>query len=76
MVPQTWIIEYLKMFKISDKVVDFIMKNYKVELTGGEKTLAEVKIQLGIFQGDALSQLSFVITMMPVHYKFRKYTGS
>ena len=40
MVPQSWIIEYLKMYRISDKVIKFIikaMKNFKVELTTREK---------------------------------------
>ena len=31
------------------------MKNRQVELTIGEKTLIEVKIQRGIFQGDAFT---------------------
>ena len=34
MVPQTWVIECIKMYKISDKVINFItrvMKSWKVE---------------------------------------------
>ena len=31
------------------------MKDWRVELTAGGKSLAETKIQRGIFQGDALS---------------------
>ena len=49
-VPQTEIIECLKMFKIYDKVVNFIMramKNWKVYLK------PENKIQKGIFQVDS-----------------------
>ena len=37
------------------------MKNCKVELKTGVKTLAEVKIQRAIFQWDALSLLLFAI---------------
>ena len=44
------------------------MKNWKVELTAGGKSLAEVKIQRGIFHGDALSSLLIVISMMPFNY--------
>ena len=67
--------ECLKIYKISDKVINFIteaMKNWKVELKKGGKTLAEVNI----FQGDALSQILFVIAMMSLNYIFRKYTGA
>ena len=44
MVPQSWIVDCPKMYKTSDKVIKFIMedmKNWKVELTAGGKTLAE-----------------------------------
>ena len=52
MVSQSWIIDRLKMYKISDKVFKFIakaMKNWKVELTAGRKTFVEVKIQISSF---------------------------
>ena len=58
MVPQSLIMKCLKIFKISHEVINFIektMKTWRVELTAGEKSLAEIKIQRGIFQGDALS---------------------
>ena len=67
MVPQSWIIYYLKMYKISDKVINFIektMKTWRVEWTAGGRSLAEAKIQRGIFQGDALSLLLFIIGRM------------
>ena len=34
-----------------------------------------MRIQRGIFQGDALSPLLFVIAMMPLNHIFRKHTG-
>ena len=43
------------------------MKTWRVELTA--------KIQRGIFQGDALSPLLFIIAMMPLNYIFRKCTA-
>ena len=52
------------------------MKNWRVDLTAGRKTLAEMKIQRGIFQGDGLSPLLFVRAMMPLNHIFRKCTGS
>ena len=42
------------------------MKNWRVELIEGGKSLAETKIQRGIFQGDALSPSRFIIVMMPL----------
>ena len=47
-----------KIYKISDEVIKFIektMKTWRVELTAGGRSLAETKIERGIFQGDALS---------------------
>ena len=51
------------------------MKNWKVELTAGGKTLVEVKIQRGIFQGDALSLFLFIIAEIPLNHILRKCTG-
>ena len=50
-------IKVSKMYKIPDQVVLFMektMETCRVELTAGGKSLAEVKIQRGLFQGDAL----------------------
>ena len=44
------------MYKISDEVINLIdktMKIWSVELTAGGRSLAEIKIQSGIFEGDA-----------------------
>ena len=78
MVPQSWIIKCLKMYKISHEVINFIekiMKTWGVELTAGGKSLTETKIQRGIFQGDALSPLLFIIAMMPLNHILRKCTA-
>ena len=78
MVPHSWIINSLKMYKISDEVINFIdktMKSWRVEQTAGERKWAEAKIQRGIFQGYALSPLLFIIAMMPLNYILRKCTA-
>ena len=78
MVPYSWIINSLKMYKISDEVINFTdktMKTWRVELTAGGRRLAEAKIQRGIFQGDALSPLLFIIAMMPLNHILRKCTA-
>ena len=74
MVPQSWIINCLKMHKILNEVISFIkktMKTWRRKLKAGRKRLAATKIQRGIFQGDARSPLLFVIAMIP----FRKCTA-
>ena len=71
-------VDWMKMYKLSDKITKLIteiMRNWKAELAAGGKTLAEVKIQRGIFQEDELSQQLFVIAMMPLNYILNKYTG-
>ena len=79
MVLQSWIINCLKMYKISHEVINFIektMKNWRVDLTAGGRSLAETKeIQRGIFRGDALSPLLFIIAMMPLNHILRKCTA-
>ena len=78
MVPQSWILHCLKIYKIPDQIVQFIektMQNWRVELKAGRKSLAEVKIQRGIFHGEALSPLLFVIAMMPLNHILRNCTA-
>ena len=75
MVSKSWIINCLKMYKISHEVINFIektMKTCRVELTAGGRSLAEAKIQRDIFQGAALSPLLFIIAMMPLNHILRK----
>ena len=52
------------------------MKCSRVGLTVVGKTLAEVKIQRGILETDALSPLLFVMAMMPLNRILRKCTES
>ena len=71
MVLQSWIINCLKMYKISDEVINLIEKTMKtcwVELTAGGKSFAETKIPRGILQGDALSPLLFITAMMSLYH--------
>ena len=79
MVSHSWIINSLKMYKISDEVINFIdktMKTWRGELTAGRRSWAETKIQREIFQGDALSPLLFIIAMMPLNHLLRKCTAA
>ena len=78
MVLQSWIMKYFKMFKISDKVIKFVEKaveTWRVELTTGRRSWAEVNIQRYIFQEDSLSPLSLIIAMMLLNHILRKFTA-
>ena len=72
-------LDFLKIYKIPDQVVQFIEKTietWKMELTAGGKSLAEVKIQRRIFQADALWTSLFVLAMMPFNHILRELIPS
>ena len=63
------------MFGIENNVEDLLnnsMKSWKLELNASGKTLGEVDIRRGIFQGDSLSPLLFVLCMVPLTWLLRK----
>ena len=63
------------MYKISNEVINLIdktMKTWRVKLKVGGRRLAEAKSQRGVFQGDALSLLPFIIAMIPLNHIFIK----
>ena len=77
MVLQSRRINCLKMYKISHGIIKFIEKikeSWRVELTAGVKSLAETKIQRGIFRGDAQLPPLFIIAIMTLNHILRKCT--
>ena len=75
LVPHSWIIECLDMFGIADNIKQLLidsMKKWKTELTSSGEVLGEVEIKRGIFQGDSLSPLLFVISLIPLTLILRK----
>ena len=75
MMPHSWILECLKSLGSSDNIQLFLentMNTWRVELTCANQQLEEVNIKRGIFQGDALSPLLFVVAMIPLTHVLRK----
>ena len=78
-ISQTWIIECLKIFKILEQVVNFIvgaMENWKEETAVEGQILVEVRIQRDMFPGDSLSSLPFITAMMQLNHLLMKFTKS
>ena len=74
MVPYSWIIERLDLFvveNIKSLLVNSMAKR-KVMLCSGNSELGEVEIKQGIFQGDSLSSLLFVLALIPLSLTLRK----
>ena len=75
MVPHSWIMRCLAFFKIAHNVKAFLektMKHWRVELTSDGERLAEVSVRRGIFQGDSLSPILFVIALIPLSIVLNK----
>ena len=48
------------------------MKSWKLELNASGEILGEVDNRRGIFQGDSLSSLMFVLCMVPLTWLLRR----
>ena len=75
MVPHSWIIECLDLFGVAEKIKSLLvnsMEKWKVLLCSGNSEFGEVEIERGIFQGDSLSSLVFVLELIPLSLILRK----
>ena len=64
MVPRSWILECMAMFGVAENIrvlLAITMKSWQTVLTSNGVNLGEVNIKRGIFQGDSLSPLPFVL---------------
>lgn len=69
MLSHSWLKECVRMFGVADNITSVLfnsMKEWKTELTSGGEVLGEVRIKRGIFQGDSLSPLLFVMVLIPL----------
>lgn len=69
MLPHSWILETMKLTGLAKNAMQLIQSsmgswNTRLEYMGEE--LAEVKIRRGIFQGDSLSPLLFIVSLIPL----------
>ena len=72
-VPHSWIIKCMKTYKVSNNIIKFMqnsMKEWQTDLKlhhiKGTIEVPNVKIRRGIFQGDSLSPLLFVLSIDPL----------
>ena len=66
MVSHSWIIECSNLFGVAKNIKSLLenrMERWKVMLCSGNLLLGEVEIKRGIFQGDSLSPLVFVLAL-------------
>ena len=75
MVPHSWIIECLDLFGVAENIKSLFvnsMEKLKVMLFSGNSESGEVEIKRGIFQGDSLSPLVFVLALIPLSLKAKR----
>ena len=75
MVPHSWIEECLELFGVAENIRTLLvnsMGKWSVMLCAGNSELGEVDVKRGIFQGDSLSVLVFVLALIPLSLILRK----
>ena len=75
LVSHSWILETLKMVGVAGRIRRMLgesMKNWTTNLECGGRNLATVEIMRGIFQGDSLSPLLFIICLIPLSVVLRE----
>ena len=68
-VPHSWIIESMRMCGIAPNIISFFqisLSQSKVNLFLGKDALGTVLIKRGIFQGDSVSPLHFIMGLIPL----------
>ena len=71
--------ECMELFGIAENVRNFLeksMEQWKLSLTSNGEDLEEVDVKRGIFQGDSLSSLLFVLSMVPLSLTLRNVNTS
>ena len=74
-VPHNWINECMEMFGIAENVRNLLkksMEQWKLSLMSDGEDLGEVNVKRAIFQGESVSPLLFVLSMVPLSLILRK----
>ena len=69
MVPHNWILKTLELVGKATNITDLLkrrMQSWRTVLFSGKNRLGNVNIKRGIFQGDPLLPLFFVVALIPV----------
>ena len=77
LVPHSWLLKTLDLTKIAGNVGRLLqnsMSMWQTELTCNGERLCDIEIKRGIFQGDSLSPLLFVMPMIPSTFLLRRET--
>ena len=75
MAPHSWIIECLDLLEVAENIKSLLvnsMEKWKVMLCSGNSEVGVVEKKRGIFQGDSLSPLVFVLALIPLSLVLRK----
>ena len=72
LIPPSWISEWLEVYGVAKNFVVNSMNKWKLELASNVLSLGNFEIWRGIFQGDSLSTLLFVLRMIPLSLIFKK----
>lgn len=75
MIPHSWILKCLRLFGAAENMVQYIeksMSQWQVELSAHGNILGTINVRRGIFQGDSLSPLLFVVTLIPLSLVLRE----
>ena len=75
LIPHSWLLKVMDLTKIAGnigKLLQSSMGMWKTELTCNGDKLGDIQIKRGIFQGDSLSPLLFVMAMIPLTTLLRR----
>ena len=78
MVPHSWLLEVVDLLGVAGNVASLLgssMMKWKTQLVGGQEVLGTVDIKRGIFQGDSLSPLLFVMVLIPLSQRLEAMQG-